>query len=85
MKVNGLYGRFTPRPAQVAAYRRRAAAQVTANMQRSEALIAWLEKHKSCSNGCGNDVAFYDTVHYALMHSGCCSAECESDLRSREG
>lgn len=83
MRVKGRFGWFTPKPAQVPFYSRRAAAQGRARRAAAAALAAWLEKHSTCANGCGRPVAFYDTVHYCLLFDGCCSAECLAVLSSK--
>lgn len=83
MKVTGRYGTFTPRLDQAAFYAKRAKKQKERQAEAARSLAAWLERHKSCANGCGKPVAFYDTVHYSLKHGGCCSAECEAELRAR--
>lgn len=84
MKVYGRYGAFTPRPDQAAIYAKRAKKQKQRQAEAARSLAEWLEKHKACANGCGKPVAFYDTVHYALKHGGCCSAECEAAHRARQ-
>lgn len=76
-QIIGRYGRFTPKPYQAAFYAPRAKRQAAQRRQRATQLSAWLDKHRACANGCGQPVAFYDTVHYALKHSGCCSSQCE--------
>jgi len=83
MKVRGRYGLFTPRADQAAIYAKRAQRQQQQARARSAATAAWLEKHKTCANGCGQPVAFYDTTHYCLRHNGCCSAECEAAMEGR--
>lgn len=77
MRVNGRYGSFTVKPNQVSFYAKRAKAQQNATRRNYVNLLAWLEQHKNCANGCGKPVAFHDNIYYALMHGGCCSAECE--------
>lgn len=83
MKVQGRYGMFTPRPDQAAFYAKRAKKQQQQRAEASRRTAEWLDKHRTCANGCGKDVAFYDTVHYALKHGGCCSVECEVELNRK--
>jgi len=83
MKVSGRYGSFTPKPHQAGYYAKRAKRQQQQRHERAASLRAWLDQHKSCVNGCGQPVAFYDTINYALQYSGCCSREWESALQVR--
>jgi hypothetical protein len=78
MKIHGRFGTFTPRPDQVDHYAKRAKAQKKKRDQSQAARAEWLDKYRSCLNGCGKPVAFYDEIHYSLKHSGCCSPECEA-------
>jgi len=78
VKVSGRYGTFTPRPDQAGFYAKRARKQKQQRADAARSLAAWLDQHKTCANGCGKPVAFWDTVHYSLKHGGCCSAECEA-------
>ncbi len=84
MKISGRYGSFKPKPHQAAFYAKRAKRQQQERQERAASLRAWLEQHKSCANGCGQPVAFYDTIHYSLRYSGCCSPECEAALNARQ-
>lgn len=84
MKVNGRYGSFKPKPHQVDYYAGRAKRQAQERQGRAALLHAWLEKHKTCANGCGQPVAFYDTIHYTLRYSGCCSPECEAAMQAKQ-
>ncbi|WP_247394640.1 hypothetical protein [Ralstonia pseudosolanacearum] len=77
MKLNGRYGPFTPKPGQAPFYRQRQQRQAAARR------AAWLDPHRTCANGCGQSVAFTDSIHYALRYSGCCSAACEAALEHR--
>lgn len=83
MKISGRYGTFTPRPDQAPYYAKRAKAQKAKRAAVQRALAEHLAMHRTCANGCGKAVAFYDTVNYALKHGGCCSAVCEAELRKR--
>ncbi len=83
MKVYGRYGRLTPKPQQAGYYAKRAKRQQQERQARAVSLQAWLERHKSCANGCGQPVAFYDTIHYSLRYGGCCSPECEAALAAQ--
>ncbi len=83
MKVSGRFGSFRPKPHQKAFYAQRAKREASQQRLASSSLEAWLERHKTCANGCGKPVAFYDTFHYALRFSGCCSAECEQQWEAR--
>lgn len=83
MKITGRYGTFTPRPDQAPIYAKRAKAQKKKRAAAARSLAAWLEQHKTCANGCGQPVAFYDAVHYSLKHDGCCSAECAASRAAR--
>ena len=84
MKINGRYGPFTPKPEQAPYYRKRQRRQEAARREQVAQRAAWLDKHRSCANGCGQPVAFYDTIHYALRYSGCCSPECEDEMEQRD-
>ncbi len=84
MKVSGRYGRFKPKPQQAAFYAKRAQREQQERQRRAASLRAWLEQHKYCANGCGQPVAFYDTIHYSLRYSGCCSPECEAALNAKQ-
>lgn len=84
MKINGRYGRFTVRPDQQPFYAKRAKRDADQRRQAQAQEAEWLERHKTCANGCGQPVAFYDKIHYALRYSGCCSAECEAEHRAKE-
>lgn len=84
MKIHGRYGSFTPKPHQAGYYASRAKRQQQHQKAHAASLSAWLEQHKSCANGCGQPVAFYDTIHYTLRYSGCCSLECEAALKTRQ-
>jgi hypothetical protein len=84
MKISGRYGTFTPRPDQAAYYAKRAKAQKAKRADVQRSLAEHLAMHRTCANGCGRAVAFYDTVHYCLKYGGCCSAECEAELRKRQ-
>ena len=76
----GRYGPYKPRtPAEKAKAGKQAEAGRLARQQRQ----AWLERYSTCLNGCGKPVAFWDDVHLSLRYSGCCSAECESNYRSK--
>lgn len=83
MKVFGRYGSFRPKPQQAGIYMKRAKHQQQARQVRAVSLQAWLERHRSCANGCGQPVVFYDTIHYCLRYDGCCSPECEAALEER--
>lgn len=83
MKVYGRYGSFTPKPQQLPYYAKRARRQQQQRQERAASLQEWLARHKSCANGCGQPVAFYDNIHYSLQYGGCCSAECEAALEAR--
>ena len=83
-KVKGRYGMFTPRPDQAAFYAERAEAQRRQRTQAQRSLEGWLNRHRCCANGCGQEVAFYDRVHFSLKHSGCCSQECETQLAQKQ-
>lgn len=83
MKVLGRYGFFTPRPDQAPFYAKREKKRQQQQREAVQAQAEWLAKHKECANGCGKPVAFYDTVHYALMYSGCCSTECEEAMKDK--
>ena len=83
MKVYGRYGSFTPKPHQAGYYAKRTKRQQQEREARAASLRTWLELHQSCANGCGQPVAFYDTIHYSLRYGGCCSPECEASLRKR--
>ncbi|MFC4523639.1 hypothetical protein [Cupriavidus pinatubonensis] len=83
MKINGRYGRFTPRTSQQPYYAKRAKREQRAQLEAAARLRDWLDKHNTCANGCGQPVAFYDTIHYTLRHSGCCSSECEAAWLAR--
>ncbi|CAH0444143.1 hypothetical protein LMG10661_00677 [Ralstonia syzygii subsp. syzygii] len=83
MKINGRYGPFSPKPDQAPYYRKRQRRQEATRRQQTAERAAWLNKHRTCANGCGRPVAFYDQIHYALRYSGCCSAECEAELERR--
>lgn len=84
MKINGRYGPFTPKPEQAPYYRKRQRRQEATRREQVAQRAAWLDKHRSCANGCGQPVAFYDTIHYALRYSGCCSPECEAEMEQRD-
>lgn len=84
MKVYGRYGSFTPKPQQAGYYAKRAKRQQQERQARAVSLQAWLERHKSCANGCGQPVAFYDTIHYSLRYGGCGSVA-NSDTVSKIG
>ena len=84
MESNGRYGPLTPKPEQAPYYRKRQRRQEAARREQVAQRAAWLDKHRSCANGCGQPVAFYDTIHYALRYSGCCSPECEAEMEQRD-
>lgn len=84
MKISGRYGAFTPRPDQAPFYAKRAKAQAAERAAAQRSLAEHLWMYRTCTNGCGKPVAFYDTVNYALKFSGCCSAECEAEQRKRQ-
>lgn len=84
MKVLGRYGFFTPRPDQAPFYAKREKRRQQQQREAAQAQAEWLKKHQACANGCGKPVAFYDTVHYTLRYSGCCSAECEAAMTPSE-
>ena len=83
MNVLGRYGFFTPRPDQAPFYAKREKRRQQQQREAVQAQAEWLKKHQACANGCGKPVAFYDTVHYTLRYSGCCSAECEAAMTHR--
>lgn len=83
MKVYGRYGSFTPKPHKVPNYAKRGRRQQQQRQEHAASLQEWLERHKSCAHGCGQPVAFYDTIHYSLRYGGCCSPECEVALEAR--
>lgn len=84
MKVSGRYGSFRPKAHQAAVYGERAKREARQQREAAGSLQAWLERHKTCANGCGKPVAFYDTTHYALRFGGCCSAECEREKEEQD-
>lgn len=77
-----IYGRWGAYEARTPEEKSRARRQEQKRQAARASLGAWLEKHKTCANGCGRPVAFYDTIHYALKYSGCCSPECESAMQA---
>ena len=57
MKVNGRYGRFTPRPVQQPFYAKRANRQEQQRRELAANRQAWLAKHRACANGASLAVA----------------------------
>lgn len=80
MKIHGRYGPFTPQPGQAPFYRQRQQRQAAVRRTQAAQRAAWLDPHRTYANGCGQPVAFTDTIHYALRYSGCGSAACEAAL-----
>ena len=80
MKIKGRWGQFTPKPRQAAFYAARVASEKNQRRKAAIQRADWLEKHSACANGCGQPVAFYDEIHFALKFGGCCSAQCEAKL-----
>ncbi|WP_374515967.1 hypothetical protein [Niveibacterium sp.] len=83
MKIAGRYGRFKPKAHQSDFYAKRAKREAQVRREAAGSLSAWLAHHQTCANGCGQPVAFYDNIHYALRYSGCCSAQCEQEREER--
>ncbi len=73
-----LMGRWGPYDPKTPEDKKKAQGQAQKRRESQAARQAWLDKHKSCANGCGKPVAFYeDSPSLALKHGGCCSRECE--------
>ena len=74
-KLNGRWGPYEPKtPGDKAKARKQASVRQQSQAQARD----FLDKHKSCANGCGRPVAFYDdSPVLSLKHGGCCSEECQ--------
>ena len=55
-----LMGRWGPYDAKTPEDKKKARGQAQKRRERQTAQQAWLDKHKSCANGCGKPVAFYE-------------------------
>lgn len=72
-----LIGRWGPYDPKTPEDKKKARIQAQKRRESQAMQQAWLDKHKSCMNGCGKPVAFYkDSPSLALKHGGCCSLEC---------
>ncbi|WP_304350821.1 hypothetical protein [Comamonas testosteroni] len=81
-KLFGRWGAYTPKTPEDRAKARRLEEKRKADLLAQQ---AWLDKHKTCANGCGAAVAFWeDSPGYSLRYSGCCSSECEQAMKLRE-
>lgn len=73
-----LIGRWGPYDPKTPEDKKKARIQAQKRRESQAMQQAWLDKHKSCANGCGKPVAFYtDSPSLSLKHGGCCSLECE--------
>lgn len=73
-----LIGRWGPYNPKTPEDKKKARIQAQKRRESQAMQQAWLDKHKSCANGCGKPVAFYtDSPSLSLKHGGCCSLECE--------
>ena len=73
-----LIGRWGPYDSKTPEDKKKARIQAQKRRESQAMQQAWLDKHKSCANGCGKPVAFYtDSPSLSLKHGGCCSLECE--------
>jgi len=81
-KLNGRWGPYEPKtPTEKAKARK----QTSKRQQDQARTSAFLERHKSCANGCGRAVAFWeDSPVLSLKYSGCCSKECEQAIERRQ-
>ena len=77
-KLIGRWGAYSPKtPAEKAKAKRLEGKRMAAQVAQQ----AFLEQHKSCANGCGRPVAFWeDSPVLSLRFHGCCSQECYQQL-----
>lgn len=80
-KLNGRWGPYEPKtPGDKAKARKQASERRQSQAQARD----FLDKHKSCANGCGQPVAFYDdSPVLSLRYGGCCSDECQRALNAK--
>lgn len=79
-----LYGRYGPYKPKTPADKAKAHRQAAARQQAQQQRLDWLVQHRTCLNGCGKPVAFFDEIHYALRYSGCCSEACKIMAAGRQ-
>jgi DNA invertase Pin-like site-specific DNA recombinase len=80
-KLNGRWGPYDPKtPGDKAKARKQASERRQSQAQARD----FLDKHKSCANGCGQPVAFYDdSPVLSLKYGGCCSDACQRALDAK--
>ncbi len=80
-KLNGRWGPYEPKtPGDKAKARKKTSERRQSQAQAHD----FMDKHKTCANGCGQPVAFYDDSQVpTLKYGGCCSDACQQSLDAK--